>query len=358
MSNPTADSDSVSSAVTALANGRPVVLLTATGEGNLVCAADSATTQMLSFIVRHTSGFVCVALPEPECDRLSLPPMRAWAGRRPYTDYRVTVDASRGIGTGISARDRAHTISLLAAPTSEPATFTRPGHVVPVAARVGGVLENQGDAEAGVDLAVLAGLAPAAVLAAIVSPQQPQRMAGQDELIQFGTDHDLPTVSTSDLAAHLRATHSPITRRAVGSLRTCAGSAQTIGYRGDDGSEHLVLVAGLVSGGHAVPAYVHHECLLGDVFGTLRCTCAQRLHRARQAIVGRNMGVLIYVRQPVTAVGCPLSYQVGCSMPSIPAVHDQGVPGQILRDLGVLSTAAPPGLLDRCAGPMPAAEPS
>jgi 3,4-dihydroxy 2-butanone 4-phosphate synthase/GTP cyclohydrolase II len=218
--------------------------------------------------------------------------------------------------------------------------------VVPVAARVGGVLENQGEAEAGVDLAVLAGLAPAAVLATIVSPQQPQRMAGQDELIQFGSDHGLPTVSTSDLAAHLGATHSPITRTAVGSLRTWAGSAQTIGYRGDDGSEHLVLVAGSVSGGHAVPAYVHHECLLGDVFGALRCTCAQRLDRARQVIVGRNRGVLIYVRQPVTAVGCPLTDQVGYSTPSILAVDDQGVPGQILRDLGVLSTAAPPGLLD------------
>ena len=346
MSNPTADSDSVSSAVTALANGRPVVLLTPRGEGNLVCAADSATTQMLSFIVRHTSGFVCVALPEPECDRLSLPPMGTWAPRRPSTDYRVTVDASRGIGTGISARDRAHTISLLAAPTSEPATFTRPGHVVPVAARVGGVLENQGEAEAGVDLAVLAGLAPAAVLAAIVSPQQPQRMACQDELIQFGSEYDLPTVSTSDLVAHLGATHSPITRWAVGSLRTWAGSAQTIGYRGDDGSEHLVLVAGSVSGGHAVPAHVHHECLLGDVFGALRCTCAQRLDRARRAIVGRNRGVLIYVRQPATAVGCPLANQVGYRIPSIPAVDDRGVPGQILRDLGVLSTAAPPGLLD------------
>jgi 3,4-dihydroxy 2-butanone 4-phosphate synthase / GTP cyclohydrolase II len=346
MSNPTADSDSVSSAVTALANGRPVVLLTASGEGNLVCAADTATTQMLSFIVRHTSGFVCVALPEPECDRLSLPPMGTWAGRRSGTDYRVTVDASRGIGTGISARDRAHTISLLAAPTSEPATFTRPGHVVPVAARVGGILENEGEAEAGVDLAVLAGLSPAAVLAAIVSPQQPQRMAGQDELLQFGSDHDLPTVSTSDLAAHLGATHSPITRRTIGSLRTWAGSAHTIAYRGDDGSEHLVLVAGSVSGGHAVPAYVHYECLLGDVFGTLRCPCAQRLDRARQAIIGRNRGVLIYVRQPVTAVGCPLADHVGYNIPSIAVVEDQRVPGQILRDLGVLSTAAPPGLLD------------
>lgn len=345
-SNATTDSDSVSSAVTALANGRPVVLLTPSGEGNLVCAAESATTRMLSFIVRHTSGFVCVALPEPECDRLSLPPMRAWAGSRPYADYRVTVDASRGIGTGISARDRAHTISLLAAPTSESATFTRPGHVVPVAARVGGILENQGDAEAGVDLAILAGLKPAAVIAAIVSPQQPERMAGQDELIQFGRNHDLSTVSTSDLAAHLRATHNPIIRRVVRSLRTSVGSAQTIGYQGDDGSEHLVLVAGSVSGGHAVPVYVHHECLLGDVFGTRRCTCAQRLDRARQAIIGRNRGVLIYVRQLVTAVGCPRTDQVGYSIPAIPAVDDHGVPGQILRDLEVLSTAAPPGLLD------------
>jgi 3,4-dihydroxy 2-butanone 4-phosphate synthase/GTP cyclohydrolase II len=206
VSGPDAATGSVRCAAQALADGRPVLLTTACGEGNLVCAAQHAGVETVAFLVRHTSGFLCVALPEAVCERLALPSMRTGdrGGANRGPDYRVTVDASERISTGISARDRARTISLLAAPGSGPATFTRPGHVVPVAARAGGVLVHQDAAEAGVDLTALAGLAPAALFAGVVSPRCPERMAGHDELLRFSADHRLPLVSAAAVATHLR----------------------------------------------------------------------------------------------------------------------------------------------------------
>jgi 3,4-dihydroxy 2-butanone 4-phosphate synthase/GTP cyclohydrolase II len=193
---------SVTAACRAIRGGGAVVV-TGELEGSLVAAAGSATRELIAFMVRHTSGFLVVALPEPECERLVLPPMHARDNQRSGLSHRVTVDASCGITTGISARDRARTVRLLADPGSDPATFTRPGHMVPIATRVGGVLERPGEAEAGVDLAALAGLCPAAVMARIVSPRCPERMADHDELVRFSRDHDLPMISVSDLAEHV-----------------------------------------------------------------------------------------------------------------------------------------------------------
>ncbi|HEY1972228.1 MAG TPA: 3,4-dihydroxy-2-butanone-4-phosphate synthase [Pseudonocardia sp.] len=359
MNRPDTGTDMVRFAVQALADRRPVLLVTAAGTGNLVSAAGCASTELVSFMVRHTSGFLCVALPAPECERLSLPAMRASddspdeAGGRASVDYRVTVDAREGVSTGISARDRARTVALLADPRSVPATFARPGHVVPVAARQGGLLERDGDAEAAVDLATLAGFAPAALFAGIVSPRRPERMATGDELVRFGADHGLALVSASALQAYLGAARGHVTRGAASSLPTSAGAARAIGYHTPDGREHLVLVAGSVSGRHAVPVYVHQECLLGDVFGTLRCTCAQRLDRARRAILRSGCGVLIYLRQRGGAGHCPRSGRVGAFGAAGLVTEADGVAALILRDLGVLGTSTLPGLPDELLAALP-----
>jgi 3,4-dihydroxy 2-butanone 4-phosphate synthase / GTP cyclohydrolase II len=167
-------------------------------EGHLVLAGESATTSRVAFFVRHTSGFLCVALPGAACDRLRLPPMPGPGAAA--TDQRVSVDAARGVGTGISARDRARTIAELADPASTPNDFTRPGHVVPLRARDGGVLSRPGCAEAAVDIARLAGLRPAALLAGIVSTEDGGlSMARPGELTRFAAHHRLDLVAVADL---------------------------------------------------------------------------------------------------------------------------------------------------------------
>jgi 3,4-dihydroxy 2-butanone 4-phosphate synthase/GTP cyclohydrolase II len=332
----------LAAASSAIAAGGLVIVATGYGEGNLVCAAGSATTDLIAFMVRHTSGFLAVAVPELECERMALTPMHARGSQHSGLDHRVTVDAASGISTGISARDRAHTARLLADPGSDAMTFTRPGHVVPIAARAGGVLVRPGEAEAGVDLAALAGVSPTAVMARIVSPTCPERMADDQELAQFGRDHRLPMVSPADIAAHAGPGRTRVVRAAVTPTPTAAGPGHAIGYLGTDGAEHLVLVAGSVSGRNAVPTYVHHECLLGDVFGAPRCSCRRRLDRARRVITERG-GVLIYLRPAHGGLRashpCPRRARTAGREHACADDADPGVPGQILRDLGVRSAA-------------------
>ena len=336
----------LAAATRAVAAGDAVVVETGYGEGNLVCAAGSATTELIAFMVRHTSGFLGVALPELECERLALPAMHTGRGGHSDLDHRVTVDAADGISTGISAHDRAHTARLLADPRSDQATFTRPGHVVPIAARTGGLPGLPGEAETGVELVELADLSPAAVLARIVSPTSPERMADHEELVRFSRHHDLPMISPADIA---RPGRTRVVRAAVTSTPTPAGPGQAIGYLGTDGAEHLALVAGPVSGRNAVPTYVHHECLLGDLFGGPRCPCRRRLDRARRVITERG-GVLIYLRPAHGGLHathpCPLSARAGREQAGHGGADgnadgnaDRGVPDQILRDLGVRSAA-------------------
>lgn len=201
-------SDPVRRAIADIAAGRPVVVVddeTRQNEGDLVFAAQRATPGLMSFLVRHTSGFVCVALTGEDCARLNLPPMCHF-GAAPFgTAYTVTVDAAEGVSTGISARDRARTARLLASPESAPADLTRPGHVVGLRAHDGGVLCRPGHTEAAVDLARLAGLRPASVLGALVSTRSPAGMAGRDELAAFAGEHDLRLVSIAELVDYRRA---------------------------------------------------------------------------------------------------------------------------------------------------------
>lgn len=294
----------VRAALTALAAGEPVVVVDDAdreNEGDLIFAAALATPELVAFTVRHTSGFVCVALPEETCDRLALPPMHHENGDRYRTAYRVTVDL-RGTGTGISATSRAATIAALASPAAAAADFVRPGHVVPLRARPGGVLARPGHTEAAVDLARLAGLPPTGALCEIVSTDDPGGMARGAELERFAKEHDLVLISVADIIRYRRRTEAQVQRMATTALPTEHGHFELVGYRGSDGAEHVALLAGgLGAVTEDTPVHVHIECLSGDVLRSTACACGRELNEAMARFSAAGRGVVVYLR-PVGGV--------------------------------------------------------
>ncbi|MBY8850264.1 bifunctional 3,4-dihydroxy-2-butanone-4-phosphate synthase/GTP cyclohydrolase II [Saccharothrix longispora] len=287
-------------AVKDIASGRPVVVVDdedRENEGDLIFAAEKATPELLAFMVRYTSGYVCVSLTEADCDRLDLPPMYHTNQDQRGTAYTVTVDAREGVSTGISAADRAHTIRLLADPASTARHFSRPGHVVPLRARDGGVLRRPGHTEAAVDLARLAGLSPAGVLCEIVSQKDEGDMARRDELEVFAADHDLALISIADLIAYRRRVETQVERVAEARIPTAHGTFTAVGFDSKlDGIEHVAFVCGDIGDGEDVLVRVHSECLTGDIFGSLRCDCGPQLDAALEAVSARGRGVVLYMR--------------------------------------------------------------
>src|SRR5881398_570471 len=246
----------IDEAVAAVKAGRPVVVVDDAdreNEGDLIFAAELATPELVAFMVRHTSGFICVPLAAEDCDRLELPPMYHTNQDRRGTAYTVTVDAREGVSTGISASDRAHTIRLLADPDSTAADFSRPGHVVPLRAKDGGVLRRPGHTEAAVDLAVLAGLRPAGVLCEMVSEKDPIGMARTDELRVFADEHDLALISIADLIAYRRRFDKLVTREASARVPLRYGEFTAHGYASTyDNREHVAFVMGDIGDGEDV----------------------------------------------------------------------------------------------------------
>lgn len=297
--------DSVERAIADITAGKAVVVVDdedRENEGDLIFAAELATPELMAFMVRHSSGYVCVGMDSADCDRLGLPPMVARNEDVRGTAYTVTVDAAEGVDTGISATDRARTVRLLADPTSTVATFNRPGHVVPLRAKRGGVLVRQGHTEAAVDLARAANLAPAGALCEIVSKEDPTTMARLPELRRFADEHDLALISIEQLQ-DWRRHHTQTLERAVETrLPTVHGNFRAIGYVNIiDGTEHVALVKGDVSAvstgsEEPVPVRVHSECLTGDVFGSRRCDCGDQLSAALDYIEAKGRGVVIYLR--------------------------------------------------------------
>jgi 3,4-dihydroxy 2-butanone 4-phosphate synthase / GTP cyclohydrolase II len=292
--------DTIEYAVEQIAAGRAVVVLddeSRENEGDLIFAAELATPELIAFTVRYTSGYICAPITEAEADRLELPPMSRVNSDPRGTAYTVTVDAKSGIQTGISAVDRAHTIRLLADPATTAADFSRPGHVVPLRARDGGVLVRPGHTEAAIDLARMAGLSPAGVLCEIVSEKDPLAMARADELKVFADDHDLAIVTIADLVAYRRSREVQIERIAAARLPLPEGLFQAVGYRSTVTNREIVaLVHGEIGDGTDVLVRVHSECLTGDVFGSLRCDCGPQLHAAMEAVVAEGRGVVLYIR--------------------------------------------------------------
>jgi len=346
-----------------LAEGKAVVVVDdedRENEGDLIFAAEKATPELVSFVVRYTSGYVCVALTDTECDRLDLPPMHHTNADAYRTAFTVTVDARQGVSTGISAADRAHTIRLLASPTTQPGDLVRPGHVLPLRARDGGVLRRPGHTEAAVDLTRMAGLSPAGALCEIVSQKDGGEMARGDELQVFADDHELTLITIADLISYRRRFEKHIQRVAQARIPTPHGEFVAYGYDSLlDGIEHIAMVKGDVGGpggsvlgdGEDVLVRVHSECLTGDVMGSLRCDCGPQLDAALEAVAERGRGVVLYMRghegrgigllhklqayQLQEAGADTVDANLAMGLPA--DARDYGIGAQILSDLGVRS---------------------
>ena len=274
--------NSVEQALEQLRAGRPIVVIddeNRENEGDMIFAAGLATAELTAFMIRYTSGYICVGMTAHDLDRLDLPPMARVNEDRRGTAYAVTVDAKDIESTGISAKDRARTIKVLADSATEAWELSRPGHVVPLRAVEGGVLRRAGHTEAAVDLTRMAGLHPAGALCEMVNDDGTMMNAAQCR--DFCDEHQLALVSIADIIRFRRRSESHVVRVVEIPLPTEYGDFRAVAYRSDiDGSEHVALVTGEIGDGADVLTRVHSECLTGDVFGSRRCDCGPQLHAA------------------------------------------------------------------------------
>jgi 3,4-dihydroxy 2-butanone 4-phosphate synthase / GTP cyclohydrolase II len=289
--------DDVNRAIEDIASGRPVVVVddeNRENEGDIIFAASKATPELMAFTIRHTSGVICAPMRGEALDRLHLPLMTPQNTERMRTAFTVTVDARDGVTTGISAADRATTIRKLVDPDATYQDFVKPGHIFPLRYAEGGVLARPGHTEAAVDLARLAGLPEAGVLAEVVNDDGTMtRLPG---LREFADAHGLALISIEQLIDYRRRTETLVTQVAVTHLPNAHGDWRAYGYRSHPGGvEHVALVLGDLGDGTDVLTRVHSECLTGDVFGSQRCDCGAQLESAMTAIADEGRGVILYL---------------------------------------------------------------
>ncbi|MFJ9604505.1 bifunctional 3,4-dihydroxy-2-butanone-4-phosphate synthase/GTP cyclohydrolase II [Streptomyces althioticus] len=292
--------DPVEQAIADIAAGRPVVVVddeNRENEGDLIVAAEKVTEEIVAFMMTECRGMICAPMTGEELDRLRIPQMVEQNTESMRTAFTVTVDgsAAHGVTTGISASDRATTLRLLASGTSAPDDLVRPGHIFPLRARPGGVLERDGHTEAAVDLARLAGLRPAGAIVEIAG--EDGRMLRLPELVPFARKHGLSIISIEDLIAYRRGSEPTVRREAEVRLPTAHGTFTAYGFRSTvDGVEHVALVHGDLGDGADVLVRMHSECLTGDVFGSQRCDCGPQLDASLDRIQEEGRGVVVYLR--------------------------------------------------------------
>jgi 3,4-dihydroxy 2-butanone 4-phosphate synthase/GTP cyclohydrolase II len=288
----------IENAIDAIARGEAVVVVddaNRENEGDLIIAAEKTTPDTMAFMVRHTSGVICMPLEGARLDELQLPMMVAENTTAYRTAFTVSVDAKRGTTTGISAADRTTTVHALIDPQTRPDDLARPGHIFPLRYREGGVLKRAGHTEAAVDLARLAGLSPAGVLAEVVNDDG--TMSRLPELERFASEHSLAMISIADLIRYRRHREKLVRRISEARIPTKYGEFTAYVFESLlDGTEHMAFVRGEVAGKSNVLVRVHSECLTGDVFGSIRCDCGLQLDLALERVAEENEGVIVYLR--------------------------------------------------------------